>query len=231
MAGVLLKTSRSGSVDVKQGRSVSDTAVQYKIVVLGSSRVGKTSLIARFLYDSFTDTYTPTLEEQSLRECQADGAAPSVLLSLLDTSGRNEFPAMRELAIGSADAFLLVYSQDDEGSFDEVRRILDQILSQRRGQVIPIVVVGNKSDLTPATRNLSPSIAEATVNIDWDLTFVSTSAKNDTNVQLAFKELLDKCGVNLDGGPSRLSLFGRWQRTKSLSEPSSRRKRKACVVS
>jgi len=56
-----------------------------------------------------------------------------------------EFPAMRRLSISTAHAFLLVYSIDDRASFDEVRRLWEQIKEERTGYTeLPCVVAGNK---------------------------------------------------------------------------------------
>lgn len=53
---------------------------------------------------------------------------------------------MRELSIGSADAFILVYDVAQAATFDEVRTIRDQIHDCKRTAAVPIVVVGNKTD-------------------------------------------------------------------------------------
>ena len=52
---------------------------------------------------------------------------------------------MRRLSISTAHAFLLVYSIDDRSSFDEVRRLWEQIKEERSGySELPCVVAGNK---------------------------------------------------------------------------------------
>lgn len=69
-------------------------------------------------------------------------------LDILDTSGAYEFPAMRALSISSADAFILVYDVTDSSTFEEARTLRDQIHETKCSSNVPIVVVGNKIDLT-----------------------------------------------------------------------------------
>lgn len=54
---------------------------------------------------------------------------------------------MRALSISSADAFILVYDVTDAATFEEVRLIRDQIHETKATAAVPIVVVGNKTDL------------------------------------------------------------------------------------
>lgn len=68
-------------------------------------------------------------------------------MDILDTSGAYEFPAMRALSISSADAFVLVYDVNDAATFEEVRALRDQIHETKSSTAVPIVVVGNKTDL------------------------------------------------------------------------------------
>lgn len=69
-------------------------------------------------------------------------------LDILDTSGSYEFPAMRALSMSSADAFVLVYTVTDASTFEEVRALRNQIYEIKGTTHVPIVVVGNKIDLT-----------------------------------------------------------------------------------
>lgn len=58
-----------------------------------------------------------------------------------------QFPAMRALSIQSADAFILVYDVTDANSFCELKLLRDQIHETKATSSVPIVVVGNKTDL------------------------------------------------------------------------------------
>ena len=69
----------------------------YRLVLLGSARVGKTSLVARFLGNHFSDAYTPTIEDFHRKFYRIRGE--TYRLDILDTSGNDPFPAMRRLSL------------------------------------------------------------------------------------------------------------------------------------
>ena len=122
---------------------MTDSEQRYRLVVLGSGRVGKSSIIRRLLKDEFVEAYKATVEDLHCREYEIDGS--TIKVDILDTAGHLEFPAMRRLSISTAHAFLLVYSIDDRASFDEVQRLWDQIKEERTGySQLPCVVAGNK---------------------------------------------------------------------------------------
>jgi len=82
----------------------------YRLVLLGSARVGKTSLVARFLGNHFSDAYTPTIEDFHRKFYRIRGE--TYRLDILDTSGNDPFPAMRRLSLMTG--ALLINSVIDE---------------------------------------------------------------------------------------------------------------------
>lgn len=121
-----------------------------KIIVMGSAKVGKTAIVEQFIYEKFPIIHFATVEQLYRTEYELRSIG-TLTLDILDTSGSYQFPAMRNLAIKSGDAFVLVFSLDDPESFEEVRllrELIIQIKSQEQGIHQPaIVIVGNKSDL------------------------------------------------------------------------------------
>ncbi|XP_005288963.2 ras-related protein Rap-2c-like [Chrysemys picta bellii] len=192
-----------------------------RLVFLGAAGVGKSALIRRFLQDTFEARHRRTVEELHRLELEA-GSGLRLCLEILDTSGSYSFPAMRRLCIARADAFALVYSLQEPDSFAEVQRLRDEILEAKRGAV-PIVVVGNKSDLAPGAPD--PRIAAA--QRDWGCACLEASAKQGRNVVGLFQELLNQ--VNL---PGRLSPALRRRRPQTCSKEPPRRsgKRHSCAV-
>jgi len=162
----------------------------YRLVVLGAAAVGKSSIISQFLYDRFLSEYQETVEDMHHGQFCQNGV--QLTLDILDTAGAHSFPAMRKLAISTADAFVLVYSLDDNASFEAVKELRDQVL-QERGEDIPIVVVGNKADVSQERRIIQRETAEGIVCVEWGNGYVEASAKDGVNVVGVFKEILRQC--------------------------------------
>lgn len=69
----------------------------YRMVILGSTKVGKTAIVSRFLNGRFDEQYTPTIEDFHRKVYSIKGDVYQ--LDILDTSGNHPFPAMRRLSI------------------------------------------------------------------------------------------------------------------------------------
>ncbi|NWW72078.1 RHES protein, partial [Climacteris rufus] len=168
-----------------------------RLVFLGAAGVGKTSLIRRFLTDTFEPKHRRTVEELHRREYEVCGAR--VKVEILDTSGSYSFPAMRKLSIQNSDALALVYAVDDAESFESVRSLREEILEVREDKVPPMVVVGNKAERGGA-RRVPAEDALSLVELDWNSRFLETSARDNQNVLELFRELLQQANL-----PGRLS--------------------------
>ncbi|XP_062853024.1 ras-related protein Rap-1b-like [Trichomycterus rosablanca] len=170
---------------------------QVRLVFMGAAGVGKTSLIHRFLHDSFESKHKRTVEEMHSKEYEFSGV--KVTVEILDTSGSYSFPAMRKLSIQNSDAFALVYAVDDSESLETVKNLREEILEVKEDKFTPIVVIGNKSDLEDQRKVNSEDVL-AMVELDWNNLFLEASAKDNDNVLEVFKELLQQTNL-----PRRLS--------------------------
>ena len=89
------------------------------------------------------------------------------------------------------DVFVLVFGIDDPNSFDFVEMLKDE-LSQIKGYDVPIIVVGNKSDLRrkndksdgPETgKHVSYAFADLMVSVDWEKTYEEVSVKKNSGFE------------------------------------------------
>lgn len=187
----------------------------YRLVVLGSSRVGKTSIVARFLGQKFHDSYTPTIEDFHRKLYRIKG--DTYQIDILDTSGNHPFPAMRRLSFLTGDLFLIVFSFESRQSFEEAIRLREQILETKvnafymnstgsnlvkRKNIIkvPMVIVGNKSDKENKVVNVSEAKAYCDTQ-DSSCVFMDTSAKKNTNIDNLFYELFNIANLPLEMAP------------------------------
>lgn len=223
-----MPSKNTGSPQGVSTMSCQKVSLHPRVVVIGSAGVGKTSIIHQFLYDRFPVDHNPTVEEMHRSDYEIGGAC--LALDILDTSGTYEFPAMRRLAIQSADAFILVYAINDAASFEDVSAQRELILQMRKPSV-PIVVVGNKCDLEEQ-RLVRKEIAETVVTIDWENGFTEASAKTAFNIINIFKKVLAQAHICYQLGPAverrRKSLPAK--PTYSNNSHAAELKRHSCIV-
>lgn len=162
-------------------------SIDYKIVVLGAGGVGKSSVTVQFVQGVYIESYDPTIEDSYRKQIEIDGRACD--LEILDTAGVAQFTAMRELYIKSGKGFLLVYSVTDENSLKELLALRDQVLRIKDSDNVPMVLIGNKSDLE---QDRVLSIEDGVkVSQEWGLVpFYETSAMYKTNVDEAFVDVV-----------------------------------------
>lgn len=159
---------------------------EYKVVVLGSGGVGKSALTVKFVSGTFIDRYDPTIEDFYRKEITVDNA-PSVL-EILDTAGTEQFASMRDLYIKNGQGFVIVYSITSMQTFQDIHTMKEQIMRVKGTDRIPMLLVGNKSDLehqreVHATE--ANSLAQA-----WGCSFLEASAKVTQNVDELFIEIV-----------------------------------------
>ncbi|KAH9974824.1 24 kDa ras-like protein [Russula compacta] len=159
---------------------------EYKLVVIGSGGVGKSALTIQFMHNHFVEDYDPTIEDLYRKQCVIEGE--DTLVDVLDTAGQEEFSAMRGHYMLDGDGFLLVYSVTERNSFNVIEAYHQQILRVKDTQSVPIVLVGNKSDLEYERR--VDMVEGQRFAQELGCRFVETSAKLGINVTETFTDLV-----------------------------------------
>ncbi|XP_013794203.1 GTP-binding protein Di-Ras2-like [Limulus polyphemus] len=169
-----------------------NSSYQVRLVVLGGTGVGKSCIIKRFLFNTFTERHCPTVEDMHYREF--DLGNTTLKVDFLDTAGDMQFPAMRRLSIANAQAFLLVYTIDSKTSFETLKKCFEEIREQRKDfQEIPIIVVGNKADVTSERRELLKEDVAEWVFCELPrlrVKVLECSAKDNVNTKEIFRSFL-----------------------------------------
>ncbi|CAK9207234.1 unnamed protein product [Sphagnum jensenii] len=116
-----------------------------KLVLLGDGRVGKTSLVLRYVENVFSDKQVATVQASYLtKRLTVDGQ--SVTLSIWDTAGQERFHALGPIYYRDADAALLVYDLLCKDSFDRVQSWVKELRKMAPNNIV-LAIAGNKSDM------------------------------------------------------------------------------------
>ena len=162
---------------------------QYKVVMLGSGAVGKSAITVQMVSGHFLSSYDPTIEDSYRTIININNK--DIILNIIDTAGQEEFYALRDQYIRSGDGYIIVFSITSVTSFLEVNAIKEQlnmILDADNNTLIPIILVGNKCDLEEY-RQVQSSDAQRLAD-EWKVKYFETSAKNKTNINRIFEELI-----------------------------------------
>ncbi|KAI8878736.1 ras-related protein rab-like protein-6A [Backusella circina FSU 941] len=169
---------------------------KFKLVFLGEQSVGKTSLITRFMYDTFDSTYQATIGIDFLSKTMYLEDR-TVRLQLWDTAGQERFRSLIPSYIRDSSVAVIVYDISNRESFLNTTKWIDDVRSERGNEAI-VVLVGNKTDLNEK-REVTTEEGEKRAN-ELKVMFVETSAKAGFNVKILFRKIAQALpGVSSDG--------------------------------
>ncbi|MFX0205893.1 MAG: Rab family GTPase [Candidatus Hodarchaeota archaeon] len=160
-----------------------------KVVMLGDAAVGKTSLVQRFVRESFGGRYKRTMGlDLSIKEVILPQA--TVKIQLWDMGGQISFKPLRLRFYGGARGAMLVYDATRPSTFHNLQIWLQELEANVPTQ-IPFIILGNKSDLGELC------VVSEEDEIFWAseskaLANYRTSAKTGENVEKAFHNLGEK---------------------------------------
>ncbi|KAF8323841.1 ras-domain-containing protein [Clavulina sp. PMI_390] len=166
---------------------------QFKLVLLGESAVGKSSLVLRFVKNQFDDyrestigaaflTQTVTLEDKSV-----------VKFEIWDTAGQERYKSLAPMYYRNANCAVVVYDITQSNSLDKAKSWIRELQRQADPAII-IALVGNKQDLEArrqVTRDEAGQYAQ-----EEGLLWFETSAKSGTGVSDVFMEIAVKLPKN-----------------------------------
>ncbi|WLF79177.1 Rab GTPase ypt6 [Lodderomyces elongisporus] len=161
---------------------------KYKIVFLGDQSVGKTSLITRFMYDTFDETYATTIGIDFLSKTMYLEDGKTIRLQLWDTAGQERFRSLIPSYIRDSHVAVICYDITNKKSFTNLNKWIKDVKLERGDDVI-MVLVGNKSDLANDKRQVSLEDVEQLHNKTGSKFFIETSTKANHNVKLLFKKI------------------------------------------
>lgn len=177
----------NGGGNVSQ-RNPSTKTCQFKLVLLGESSVGKSSLVLRFVKGQFHEFQESTIGAAFLTQTvQIDET--TVKFEIWDTAGQERYHSLAPMYYRGAQAAIVVYDISNKESFQKAQTWIKELQRQANPNIV-IALAGNKLDLA---NKRAVSYEEAKQYADeTSLLFMETSAKTAANVMDIFTSIAKK---------------------------------------
>ena len=158
--------------------------IEIKLILLGDISVGKSSILGRYIDNSFTEDYQCTLQVETKSKVIDIDLNTSVKMNIWDTVGQEKYRNLTRQFFRNCQGAIIVFDLTRKDSFDGVQKWIDEL--EEFGSNIPILIVGNKSDLIKE-REVNEDVIENFVKNKY--MYYDVSAKNGSNVSLAFDKI------------------------------------------
>lgn len=167
---------------------MSDDCV-YKVLLLGDSTVGKTCFLLKYTDKIFKEVHMTTVGLDYRLKTMTLKNGKNVKLQIWDTAGQDRFRSITKNYYKGAHGIIVVYDITSFASFDNVKNWISQIREEVTSNVV-IYIAGNKIDLEEERKvqtEEGKKLAE-----EYGFPFVETSAKDGTNINEAFEDLVER---------------------------------------
>jgi Ras-related protein Rab-1A len=158
----------------------------FKVLLIGDSGVGKSSILIRFTDDIYSDKYISTIGvDFKIKTMEHDDKI--IKLQLWDTAGQERFRTLTTSYYRGAHGIIIVFDLTDPDSFENIKQWLNEV-NRYAYENICKIIVGNKVDLYDKKmvyggENYAQSL---------DIPYIETSAKNATNIDMVFDEMISQ---------------------------------------
>ena len=201
--------------------------ISLKILILGDSSVGKTTLLLKYVDGYFPTVYVATIGvEYKIKRININGI--DISLQIWDTAGQERFRGITKNFMKGADGIIYVYDITKKSSFESLKNWIFQ--SEEATEGFKKIIIGNKIDLDKERQIAKESLNKFCQS--RNIKGMEVSAKNDVNVNECF-ETLAKLIIE---GKSKEQLIERYSEARrsrgksviSKSSHKSKNKKKCC---
>lgn len=171
----------------KSGYNMNKQKLDFKVIVLGDIAVGKTSVIGRYITNTFSEVHKSSIScEFKKKKIEVD-ADTEVNLQIWDTVGEEKFLSVTKQYYNGSHGAMIIYDLTNRNSFTKMNKWINDVKDNAPKNIV-IMIVGNKSDLTDKKVDLGEELNPFKQNY----MYLEVSAKNGTNVSLSFEDLTFK---------------------------------------
>ncbi len=174
---------------IYQMRLDSGGLYRFKFLIIGEHEVGKTSIVRRYVDKKFSEDYRPTIGLNIMTH-SFEFFGNEISISLWDIGAQQYFKRFRKTYYLGTQAVFIVFDLSNQETFDNVKTWFDELSEFLGDKDLPIIIVGNKSDLTEQ-RKIDYQTGVNLVNdlsgkVKSNISYIETSALTGENIEDAF---------------------------------------------
>ena len=203
--------------------SEQEAQIVLKLLLLGDSSVGKTSILNKYISNKFDESSISTVGVDYMDKI-IDYNKFKIKLQIWDTSGEEKFRTITKNFYRNADGLLVVFDLTKKESYDHIRSWINE--AKENNDKLKTILIGNKLDLKDE-RIVAIDVAKQFAEKN-NLKYIETSAKDGTNINESFQAIID---LLFDGKSSEEILHEFTKQDSSLSvvdDSMEVKKKKAC---
>ena len=187
-----------------------------KVILVGESLVGKTSLIKQYIQKEFIEDNVITTSADKITKTIETKNNTKYILEIWDTAGNKEYKATNKIFMRNSQIAILVYDITKKESFDELENSYNQILNSNKNNNIVFAVAGNKSDLYEE-QIIFPEEGIQFAN-KINAIFKETSAKDYESVNELFEDVIEKYDLMMIENKNKINGDDEENKSVSLSQ-------------
>ena len=171
---------------------------EFKVILIGSISVGKTSILSRYITNEFQSEYKCTIKTEFKTKIVNINNMSQAKLNIWDTCGDEKFRAITRQYYNDAHGILLVYDITNRESFDSIINWQNEIRNNAPADSV-LFLIANKTDLNKervVTELEGKKKAE-----ELGMLFIEVSAKNGDNIILLFENISEAMMQNIQNKP------------------------------
>ncbi|KAG9485467.1 ras-related protein Rab-7L1 [Eleutherodactylus coqui] len=194
----------------------------FKVLVVGDSAVGKTSLLNRYVHDVFGKEYKMTMGVDFALKVVQWSDTELVRLQLWDIAGQERFTSMTRLYYKQASACIVMFDLTCADSFRNCqmwKNDLDSKATLPNGDLVPCILLANKCDLSPwvVTKEQIDKFSKENNFIGW----TEISVKENKNINESMRVLIERMMETRESGHSSIQPQGEYININDISVPGS----------
>ena len=169
-----------------------------KVVIIGDSNVGKTTLIENFQYKKVNKVQRPTIGADFMKKIVTLRSGKQVPLQVWDTAGQERFQSLSNTFYRGTDCCVIVFDLTNMKSYERITTwrnnfVDSQGYDEMDESVVPIILVGNKTDMAEHCREVSvEQVLQDWIDSGLANNYIETSAFTSQNVEECFNMVAEE---------------------------------------